>query len=335
MLPHRWAERRDLNVAWVRGYSASRRFLLVAAYLAIYFIWGSTFLAISFAVETLPPLIMGGVRFLLGGAILYALGRLCGSARPQPANWSAAIALGSVMVLIASGGTVWAQQFVSSGLTAVLATTVPLWIVLLEWLRPGGSRPDFRIAAGLLGGFSGVVFLIAPGQGEAGQDIHLVGVGVLLFTSVAWAAGSLYARTARVATSPPLATGMQMLAGGAMLLVAGLTAGEGSRLNLSAVSTASWLATGFLVVSTIVAFTAYNWLLTVDSPSRVATYAYINPVVAVLLGWQIAGEHLNGRAIIALGVILGSVAIITLPRAIAPAADPEGETAVAEPAHSG
>lgn len=322
-------------MAWVRGCVASRRFLLIAAYLAIYFIWGSSFLAIQFAIETLPPLTVGGARFLLGGAMLYALGRLRGAVRPRPANWSAAIALGSIMVLIASGGTVWAQQYVSSGLTAVLATTVPLWIVLLEWLRPGGSRPGFRVAGGLLAGFTGVVLLIGPGQGEAGQKIHLVGVAVLLFTSFAWAAGSLYARSARVATSPPLATGMQMLAGGAMLLVAGLAMGEGRTLNLAGVSTTSLVAMAFLVVSTIVAFTAYNWLLTVDSPSRVSTYAYINPVVAVLLGWQIAGERLDGRTILALCVILGSVAIINLPRTTRPVEQPERKTAVAEPAHGG
>lgn len=333
--PWNRARQRDQIVAWVRGMLLSRKFLLIAAYLAIYFIWGSTFLAVSFAIETMPPLLMGGIRFLVGGAMLYALGNFRGDVRPRPANWSAAIALGSVMVLIATGGTIWSQQYVSSGLAAVLATTVPLWIVLIEWLRPGGSRPDGRVATGLLAGFAGVVMLVGPGSGGEGQSIHLAGLAVLLCASIAWAAGSVYSRSARVVASPAMATGMQMLTGGAMLTVAGLAMGEGGRFDLAQVSTTSWLAMLFLLVSTVVAFTAYNWLLTVDSPSRVSTYAYINPVVAVFLGWQLAGEHLDARMVIALGVILTSVAFINAPRPKKPVEQQERKTAAAEPAHGG
>jgi drug/metabolite transporter (DMT)-like permease len=301
-------------VAKVRALSASYKGRIIAAFLAIYLIWGSTFLAVAFAIETLPPLMMAGVRFLIAGGLLYAWARHKGAARPQPVNWSAAMLVGGALILVGTGGTVWAQQRVPSGITAMLITTVPLWIVLLDWLRPSGNRPDVRVIIGLLTGFAGIALLTGPAAMPGGMNIDRVGAAVLMIASFSWAAGSLFARRARMSRCPILSTAMQLLVGGALLTIAGAAMGEWTRFDVAAVSTLSLLAFVFLTVGTIIAYTAYNWLLQVESPAKISTYAYVNPVVAVLLGWSIASEVLDLRTLLALGVILGAVVAINFPR---------------------
>ena len=324
-------------MAVVREASASHRGRIVAAYLAIYLIWGSAFLAVSFAIETLPPLMMAGVRFLLAGGSLYLWARRRGAVRPLPVNWTSAVVVGAALILLGTGGTVWAQQRVPSGITAMLATTVPLWIVLLDWLRPGGTRPAGRVIAGLLAGFAGIVLLTGPSAVTGGMHIDRLGAAILLLASFAWAAGSLYARSARLSDSPLLATAMQLLTGGALLMIAGAAMGEWQRLDLSGVSTASLIAVVFLTVGSLVAYTAYNWLLTVEPPARISTYAYVNPVVAVLLGWLFAGELLGAPTVLALGVILGGVVAINFPQIRKTASETLEPATIQEPyeEHSG
>jgi drug/metabolite transporter (DMT)-like permease/heme-degrading monooxygenase HmoA len=289
----------------------------------VYVIWGSTYLAIRYGVETLPPFGMAAVRFLVAGALLYGWARLRGAPRPTRRGWGAAAVVGAALLLVGNGAVTWAEQRVPSGLAALLIASEPLWIVLLGWWRPGaaerGPRPNGRTAVGLALGLAGVAALVVPdalrGGGTGGVDP--VGAAAVLAGAFAWAAGSLWAvgdaGRARLPTSGPLATGMQMLAGGAFLLVASLLAGEPAAFHPAAVSRASIAALGYLALfGSIVAFSAYSWLLTVEPPARVATYAFVNPAVAVLLGWLVAGEALTGHILGAAAVIVAAVVLLTL-----------------------
>lgn len=301
-------------MARVRDLCASHRGRVLAAFFAIYVIWGSTYLAVAFAIETLPPLMMAGVRFLLAGGLLYAWARHRGAERPLPVNWSAAALVGGALILVGTGGAVWAQQRVPSGITAMLITTVPLWIVVLDWLRPRGTRPESRVLIGLLAGFAGIALLTGPAAVPGGMNIDRVGAAVLMLASISWAAGSLFARTARMASCPILSTAMQLLTGGTLLTLAGAGLGEWRRFDIGLVSSSSLIAFGFLVAGSLVAYTAYTWLLGVESPAKISTYAYVNPIVALILGWVVASEVLDLRTVSAMAVILAGVVAINFPR---------------------
>jgi drug/metabolite transporter (DMT)-like permease len=284
------------------------RFRIVAALAAVYVIWGSTYLAIRFAVETLPPFTMAAVRFLVAGSILYGWRRAGGFPRPTLAQWRAATVVGALMLLGGNGGVVWAEQWIESGTAALIVATVPLWMVLLDWLRPGGRAPRPLVWAGIAVGLLGVGLLFgAPENG----DRVVAGWVVLVLASISWAAGSLYSRTALL-PAPLLATGMQMLAGGALLLLAGVLTGELRGLDPATFSTRSLLSLLYLIVfGALIGYTAYVWLLRVTSAAVASTYAYVNPVVAVFLGWTLAGEALTPRILAASAVIVGGVALIT------------------------
>jgi drug/metabolite transporter (DMT)-like permease len=276
---------------------------------AVYLIWGSTYLAIRFAIETVPPFLMAGTRYLTAGTLLYAWSRLRGAPRPSPVHWRSAFLLGALLLLVGNGGVVWAEQHVSSGLVALLISTEPLWIVLLVWLRSRQERPGPRVIAGLLLGFVGLIILVKPGSGGG---VNLIAAGVVLIASMSWAYGSLYGQRAKLPDSPLLSTGMQMLGGGTLLMLAGLLTGEPAHFALSQVSTKSLLALAYLIVfGAVIAFTAYVWLLKSASPVLVSTYAYVNPVVAVFLGWALAGEPITKGTLVAAAVILTGVALIS------------------------
>lgn len=279
----------------------------------VYVIWGSTYLAIAIAIETLPPFWMAGARFVVAGALLYGLARWRGAARPAAVHWRSAALIGGLLLMGGNGGVVWAEQRVDSGLAALLVSMVPLWMVLLQWLRPGGSRPSGRVIAGVALGFGGLVLLVRP---TGGGGIDLVGVAALMLACVSWAWGSLHSRRVPLPESPLMATALEMISGGALLLVLGTLTGEPSRLDLAAVSIRSALALGYLVVfGALVAFTAYVWLLRVASPVLVSTYAYVNPIVAVFLGWLFRGEPLTAATLGAAAVIVTGVALITSAKA--------------------
>jgi drug/metabolite transporter (DMT)-like permease len=289
------------------------RWLLYGAFAIVYVVWGSTYLAIRFAIETLPPFSMAGARFLLAGAVLYFSARLAGAARPSVVEWRATAVVGVLLLVGGNGLVVWSEFRVPSGVAALIVATVPGFMVLVDWLRPGGARPAVQVTIGLALGLAGMVFLIGPDSLLGGGRADPLGVGALVLASLSWAIGSIYSRHAAMPKSPFLSTAMQMLAGGAVLLGLGAVLGEPARAELNLASLRSMAAWAYLVVfGSIVAFTAYVWLLRASTPARVSTYAYVNPLVAVLLGYAFAGELLTWRTIIAASVIVSGVAMITL-----------------------
>jgi drug/metabolite transporter (DMT)-like permease len=297
--------------------TAPSRARVIGVYAVVYVVWGSTYLAINFAIATLPPFLMAGVRFLVAGLVLYLWMRARGAVRPSAAQWKVAAIIGAFLLLGGNGAVVWAEQFVPSGITALLVATVPLWMALIGWLGPDRRRPTPRVNLGLFVGMIGIVVLIGPGAliGQGG-DVDLVGSAVLILGALAWAAGSLYARRAATPPSPQLGTAMQMLSGGLLLLILGLATGEGRGLDAGAISATSASALLYLIVfGSLVGFSAYVWLLRVEPPTRVSTYAYVNPVVAVGLGWLFAGEALTAQTLLAAAIIVGAVVlIVTTPK---------------------
>lgn len=290
--------------------NAPSRPALLSALGAVYLIWGSTYLAIKFAIETLPPLSMAGARFVTAGVLLYLWMRLRGESRPTLLHWMNATVVGGCLLLGGNGGVVWAQQYVPSGITALIVATVPLWMVSLEWFR--GVRPNGGVIAGLLLGLLGIVLLIGPGELQTHREVHLGGALVLLFAAFSWAVGSIYARRASLPSSALLATGMEMIMGGALQLLVGSLMGEWGRLELDSVSWRSALSFIYLIIfGSWVGFSAYIWLLRVTTAAIASTYAYVNPVVAVFLGWALAGEIFSERMLLAAGIIVVAVALIT------------------------
>jgi len=290
------------------------RLALATAFAIVYVIWGSTFLAILFAIETLPPFLMASARFLVAGSLLYAWSRLVnGAAAPSLANWRATALVGTLLLLGGNGLLVWSEQRIPSGVAALLVGTVPCFMVVLDWLRPGGVRPTGLVAAGLLMGLLGLIWLVGPDTVMGGGRADLFGAVVVILGSFSWALGSVYSRHAATPASPFLSTAMQMLGGGAALLLLSVALGEPWAFDASAVSLRSVLGLLYLVAfGSIVAFSAYIWLLQNSTPTRVSTYAYVNPVIAVFLGWALAGEALTFRMLIAAAVIVSGVALITL-----------------------
>ena len=292
---------------------APSRAALVAAFAAIYIIWGSTYLGIRFAVETLPPFLMAGARFLIAGGLLYGWSWMRGASRPTRRTWISAAIIGALLLLGGNGLVTWAEQTVPSGIAALLIASEPLWVVLLNWLRPKGRRPSLLNALGVLAGFGGVALLMGPGTITGVDAINPWGAAAILLAAGSWAAGSLYARSAPRPESGAQMSGMQMLAGGVFLLLVAIVSGEWTRFSLESVSLRSALAFGYLTVfGSLVAFSAYAWLVKHTTATRASTYAYVNPVVAVLLGWALAGEAVSARTLVAGAVIVGAVVLISV-----------------------
>jgi drug/metabolite transporter (DMT)-like permease len=289
---------------------------LLTAFAAVYIIWGSTYLAIRFAVETLPPLLMAGARFIIAGSILLLWSRLReGGGGPSARDWLTGLVSGALLLLGGNGAVVWAEQRVPSGIAALLVAIVPLWMVLLDWIRAGGRRPATPVFIGLALGLIGLGLLVGPDALQGGGAIDSTGAGVLVLGSLSWAIGSLYTQRAPKPSSPHRGSGTQMFAGGACLVVVALVAGEGAQLDLAHASTRSLLGFAYLVTfGSLIGFTAYVYLLTHTTAAKASTYAYVNPVVAVLLGWAFANEPVTSRTLVAAAVILAGVAIITVSR---------------------
>lgn len=292
---------------------------VLAAFAAVYLIWGSTYLAIRVAVETLPPLLMAGVRFVTAGTLLFAWLRFWGATWPTAAHWRSAAVVGGLLLLGGNGLVVWAQQYVPSGPAALLVATVPIWMVLLHALGPRGVRPGLLEIGGLLLGLLGLVVLVYPAalglSGQAVERIDPWGAAALVLASLSWSVGSLYSRHATLPQAPLVATAIEMICGGGMQIVAGLLLGEAWRFNPAGVTWQSLAAMGYLIVfGSWIGFSAYVWLLRVAPPARVATYAYVNPVVAVLLGWLILSEAMTTLKIAAMALIVTAVVLITMRR---------------------
>ena len=284
---------------------ASRRNVILA-FLVLYVIWGSTYLAIKIAIETLPPFLMASTRFLVSGTLLYALARGRGAGRPSPEHWRSAAVVGTLLLLGGNGLVALGEKTIDTGIAAILVATAPIWMVLLNWaLR--GKKPGARVIAGLLTGFFGVWVLVRPGD----TAFHWAGITAVLFASFFWAAGSVLSKSLRFPGSALLAVGMQMLCGGASLLIASALTREWNGFVLERVSVHSALALLYLIlIGSGLGFTAYIWLLKVSTVSRVSTYAYVNPLVAVALGMFFLGEKLTPSTLVAGAVILAGVILI-------------------------
>lgn len=295
---------------------------IVLAFLAIYLIWGSTYLAIAFAIESMPPLFMGAIRFLIAGSVLYAWGRSRGVPRPRPVQWAWATLLGGLFFLVGNGTVVWVEQRLPSGLTALIVAMVAVWTALVEWIRPGGSRPSGMVLSGIVMGFLGVALLVLPKGGHEG-GVDTPAVLLLMASCLCWAIASALSKNADLPASSPLTSGMEMLAGGALLFVVSLFTGEVGAFSLPAVSLTSWIAFGYLVVfGSLIGFTCFAYLLKVTSPNKVATYGYVNPMVAMFLGWAFRGESLSTVSLVASLVIVLSVVLIITGRELSFGAPP-------------
>jgi drug/metabolite transporter (DMT)-like permease len=286
------------------------------ALIALYLVWGTTYLAIRFAVQTIPPFLMAGSRFLISGLILYVWRRLAGDPAPTIRQWRSAVIVGVLLLLGGNGVVSWAEQHVASGIAALMIASIPLWIAVMDALRPGGIRPDARIVVGLLLGFAGMALLITSSGGSTqngGRD--LAGLLALLGAALIWSIGSIYARDADMPKSALLGTGIEMLGGAVALFLVGTMAGEWSRVQPLNIATSSLLGLAYLVVfGSLIGFVSYTWLLRHAPLSLVSTYAYVNPVVAIFVGAWLGREVINGRIILSALIIIGSVVVINLSR---------------------
>jgi drug/metabolite transporter (DMT)-like permease len=280
--------------------------------LAIYLIWGSTYLAIRFAIETIPPFLMAATRFLIPGILLFVWRRSAGDPIPSRLEWKSTIIIGLLLLVGGNGGVTWAEQYVPSGVAALIIGSVPLWIILLNLFRPEGRRMNKYVIFGVIVGFVGIALLIGPSQLIGTSEvIHPIGIIAILSAAIFWSAGSLYSRNATMPASPLLSTGMEFLAGGIGLLVMSALTGEFTRFNFQAISTRSMLSMIYLMIfGSLIAFVAYTWLLRNAPITLVSTYAYVNPLIAILIGNRLAHETLNLRILIAAAIIISSVFLI-------------------------
>jgi drug/metabolite transporter (DMT)-like permease len=293
--------------------AAPTKVRIIIAFAALYLIWGSTFLGIRFAIETIPPFLMAGARFVAAGLTMYTIAWSQGIGRSTWANWRTSLIIGACLLLAGNGGVTISEQYIDSGLAALIVAIVPIYIVLLGWASGMAPRPIPIIWLGLIGGFIGVGILLGPALRFSSNDGRhsAIGMSILLVSSFIWSAGSLYSRRAKHAPSPFLTAAQQMICGGLLLLLAGTVVGEPRRFHASSVSMLSLASFIYLVIiGAVVGYTAYIWLLRHCDPAKVATYAYVNPIVAVLLGATFAGETLTMRTLVAAGLIIGSVALV-------------------------
>ena len=289
--------------------------LVLAAFAAVYLLWGSTYLAMRVGIETIPPLMLAGLRHFAVGLLLYPILRWKTGVRPTATHWKTAAVTGALLLFVGNGGVCWAETVVPSGITALLVAMVSLWLVIVDWLRPGGHRPVPRVLLGLVLGFGGMALLVGPAHLGGSERVDLRGVAVLVIACFAWACGSLYSKHGCLPSSPLLGVAMQALVGGPVLLLAGVFSGEIHRFYIADVAWRSWIALAYLIVlGSGIGFTSYLYILKKSTAARVATYALVNPVVALILGWLFAGETISLRTVAATIVILTAVVlVITAP----------------------
>jgi len=284
-----------------------------AALIAVYIVWGSTYLAIRFTIETIPPFLSAGMRFLISGAILYFWRRLSGDHAPTRIEWRSATIIGLLLLLGGNGALVWAEQRIPSGIASLFIATTPLWMVLIDSVRPGGVRTSWITWLGVLVGFIGIALLVNPWQVHTTSPaLDLIGMVVLIFAALSWSIGSLYSRKAPLPSSPLLGTGMEMLVGSLGLFAFGSIIGEWGQFHPASISLRSLGGLAYLIVfGSGIGFVAYTWLLRNAPTPLVSTYAYVNPVVALLLGSLVANENLEALEIISALIIISGVVLIT------------------------
>ena len=288
--------------------------LVVLAFAAVYVVWGSTYLAIRVAVETLPPFLSAGVRFLIAGGVLFAFLIARGFSKPSPDQWRHAMVTGALLLVGGNGLVMWAERSINSGFTALLIALTPVWFALLDWLRPQGVRPQLKTVIGIIIGFVGVIQLVNGRATTALNANQWWSALAILGAGFCWASGSLYSKYTRNSATPWMNAAAQMICGGAGLLLAGVVLGEPFRTDWARISGRSLAALGYLIVfGSWIGFSAYVYLLKVSTPTRVSTYAYVNPVIAVFLGWALLGESITAHMLWGALVILVGVITITIP----------------------
>jgi drug/metabolite transporter (DMT)-like permease len=296
-------------------FSDRKRLITLIAFASIYLIWGTTYLAIRIAVETVPPFLMAGVRFIIAGGASYLFLRMRGIPAPDRRQWRSAAVVGGFLLVGGNGLVTWSEQRVPSGIAALVVATVPIWMTLLGWLVFGAKRPNIRTALGIALGILGIGLLVGPGQMGGLPSVHIPSLLMLVAAPVFWSVGSLLSGRARLPENVFMSTSIQMILGGTMLLLAGMVSGETSRFDLGQISTASLLATFYLTLfGSLVALTAYVWLIKTTDPALVSTYTYVNPVIALLLGWAVLREAISMQTVLAMGVILAAVLLISLAK---------------------
>jgi drug/metabolite transporter (DMT)-like permease len=293
------------------------RALVIAAFAAIYLIWGSTYIAILVAIRDIPPMLMAAIRFIIAGLLLFAYARIRGQLIPGIKSISKISFSGFLMLFLGTGAVVWAEQYISSGMAAIIVATLPLWFVLLDRRQWKFNFSNKWIITGLLVGFAGILTLFADKRSFdfSGSKMKLVSILILMIGTISWAAGSLYSKYKPVNGPSVMKASIQMFIAGLLFLIVSLITGEHHHVNWSGISLQSVLALVYLIIiGSLVGYMSYIWLLDVRPPALVGTYAYVNPVVAVFLGWLIASEPVVSRQVIALGVILAGVILVTLAK---------------------
>ena len=297
---------------WRPCYLPPVQLRIILAFAATWLVWGSTYLAIAFAVRDIPPLMVAAARNIVAGVLLYAWTRSRGAAFPARRQWRETALVGLLLLGLGNGAVTWAAQSEPTGVIALIVALVPVWLLVFGWLGHRGVRPSLVEVLGVLLGLSGIALLVST-DAAAGGSVTFVGFVVLLFSTLAWSAGSLYARQLESHPAPLLGTGMEMMIGGLALLIASGVSGEFSQFSLQDVTLRSALSLLYLIsFGSVIGFSAYKWLLGKVRPALAGTYAFVNPVVAVLLGWAFAGEAITARLAMAMGLIVSAVAIISL-----------------------
>ena len=281
------------------------------ALLALYIVWGSTYLAIKFAVETIPPFLHAGIRFLISGAILVIWQRAAGQPMPTRKQWISLAIIGNLLLLGGNGLVGWAEQTIPSGVAALMIGAIPMFLVIMEAFRPGGAKPHGWTILGLVIGFIGIFILIGPSELTGGTQLDPYGIGALILACIFWSLGSVYSKHGELPKSSLMSTGGQMLMGSIGLFLMSIVSGELRGWTPSDVTTQSLAGLVYLItVGSLIGFVSYGWLLQNAPISLVATYAYVNPIVAVLLGNWLAAEPLEPRIWLAAAIIVGSVMFI-------------------------
>lgn len=279
----------------------------------VYIVWGSTYLGIRLAIDTIPPFLMAGMRFLVSGLLLFGVMMGRGEKAPSGSQWRSAAMVGFLLITVANGGVSWVERWVPSGITALLVGTVPLWMALLEWVWKKKGFPPPATWAGIFLGMGGIALLVFARPGAGAGSVAPLAASALVGTSLVWAFGSLLARSADLPKSALLGTSMEMITGGFFQLVVSLFLGEFQNFHPDAMSRSSILSWVYLtLIGSLVGFTSYIWVLKRSTPELASTYAFVNPVIAVILGWALAGEALDHSLFLAMGLIVTAVVLITM-----------------------
>ncbi|WP_379158860.1 EamA family transporter [Paenibacillus sp. sgz5001063] len=291
-------------------------YVTMIALLSVYLFWGGTYVGMKIAIETMPPFLMAGVRFCAAGIVLYIVARLSGAKRPAGREWRSSAMVGALLLLGGNGLVAWSEQRVASSIASLIVAAVPVWMMLFGWFGRSGKRPSLGVIAGIVLGLLGIAVLVfQPGQEAKSTATDVTGIITLLVASLSWAAGSMYSRSAGLPDSPVMSTAAQMLTGGVLLIAFSYFTGDWSKLDVTAISLRSYAAVGYLIVfGSIVGYTSYIWLLQNADATLVSTYAFVNPVVAVFLGWLLAGEQLTVNTLTAAVIIIAAVVLVTLFR---------------------